>query len=159
MADLKQLFNDLIRFEIDLWNAIDARLRGEFGLPLGNFDAMQVVARTPSCRVFDIARELAITVGGTSKVVDRIEAAGHCVRRSNPDDRRSSIIELTPAGEAVLAEATTAFESELELRFGSVLSARSLTQLCTTMAKLRSAGTRPPVQVHGDTDTDTERTG
>ena len=154
MADLKQLFNDLIRFEIDLWNAIDARLRDEFGLPLGNFDAMQVIVRTPSCRVFDIARELAITVGGTSKVVDRIEAAGHCVRRSNPDDRRSSIVELTPAGEVVLAEATTAFESELELRFGSVLSARALAQLSTTMAKLRSAGARLPAP-----DTDSERTG
>jgi DNA-binding MarR family transcriptional regulator len=154
MADLKQLFNDLIRFEIDLWNVVDARLRDEFGLPLGNFDAMQVIARTPSCRVFDIARELAITVGGTSKVVDRIEAAGHCVRRSNPDDRRSSLIELTPAGAAVLAEATTAFESELELRFGSVLSARALAQLSTTMAKLRSAGARLPAHVNPDTESE-----
>jgi DNA-binding MarR family transcriptional regulator len=139
MVELKRLFNDLIRFEIELWNAVDGRLRREYDLSMGHFDTMQVIARSPTCRVHDIARELAITVGGTSKVVDRIEAAGHCARRFNPDDRRSSIIELTPSGAALLADATTAFESELELRLGSVLSTRALEQLSTSLSKLRAA--------------------
>ena len=34
MSDLRRLFNDIIRFEIELWNAIDARLKNEFDLPL-----------------------------------------------------------------------------------------------------------------------------
>ena len=150
MADLKQVFNDLIRLEIDLWNAVDARLRAEFGLSMGGFDHLQVIARTPSCRVFDLARELSITVGGSSKVVDRIEAAGHCVRRANPDDRRSSIIELTPTGGSILAAATVVFERELELRVGSVLSPRALEQFSATLANLRAAGALV---------TDVERTG
>jgi DNA-binding MarR family transcriptional regulator len=50
-----------------------------------------------ACRVFDINEQLSITVGA-SKLVDRIEAAGLCRRRVNPDDRRSRFIELTPAG-------------------------------------------------------------
>jgi hypothetical protein len=29
MSDLRQVFNDLIRFEIELWNAVDARLKRE----------------------------------------------------------------------------------------------------------------------------------
>jgi DNA-binding MarR family transcriptional regulator len=45
--------------------------------------------------------------------VDRIEAAGLCRRRANPDDRRSQIIELTPAGRRLLAKATKTFEDEL----------------------------------------------
>jgi DNA-binding MarR family transcriptional regulator len=139
MADLKQIFNDLIRFEIELWNAVDVRLRREFGLPLGSFDTMQVIARIGNCRVYDIARELSITVGGASKVVDRIEASGHCRRRANPDDRRSSIIELTVAGVALLAEASETFENELQLRIGSVLSPQALRQLSSSLAKLRSA--------------------
>lgn len=142
MVDLKRLFNDLIRFEIEIWDGIDARLRAESGLTMGSFDHLQVIARTPACRVQDIARELSITVGGTSKVVDRIVAAGHCRRRPNPDDRRSSIIELTAAGAAVLAGATTIFEEELELRLGSVLSARALEQFSAALTKLRSAGAR-----------------
>jgi DNA-binding MarR family transcriptional regulator len=101
---------------------------------------MQVISRRRSCRVHDIADELAITIGGTSKLVDRIEASGHCRRRPDPDDRRSSIMELTPAGRHLLARATGAFEDELQTRLGSAISARSLQQFSATLAKLRSAG-------------------
>jgi DNA-binding MarR family transcriptional regulator len=144
VADLKGLFNDLVRFETELWNGIEARLRGDFGLPLGSFDTMQVIARTETCRVYDIAHELSITVGGASKVVDRLESTGRCLRRSNPEDRRSSIVVLTPEGEALLARATLVFEVELERRIGSVLSARQISQLHSSLAKLRAAG----VHVH-----------
>ena len=59
---------------------------------------MQIIDRTPECRVYDIADTLSITTGGVSKIVDSIESAGHAKRRPNPDDRRSSIVELTAAG-------------------------------------------------------------
>jgi DNA-binding MarR family transcriptional regulator len=42
--------------------------------------------RLSRCRVYDIAHELGITTGGTSKLVDRIEARGYCRRLPNPDD-------------------------------------------------------------------------
>ena len=80
---------------------------------------MQVIARRGACRVNDIAEELAITVGGTSKLVDRIEACGYCRRRPDPDDGRSSIIELTPAGRRLLNAATATLERELADRLGS----------------------------------------
>jgi MarR family transcriptional regulator, organic hydroperoxide resistance regulator len=85
--DLRRVFDDLIRFEIQLWNAVDARLRSEFGLPLSHFEPMSVMDRQPGCRVYDIATELGITTGGTSKLVDRIEASGYCRRLPNPADR------------------------------------------------------------------------
>jgi MarR family transcriptional regulator, organic hydroperoxide resistance regulator len=139
MTDLLDLFHQLVRFETELWNAVDARLRSEFNLPLSRLEPMQVIARRPSCRVNDIAEELSITIGGTSKLVDRIEAAGYCVRRANPDDRRSSFIELTTAGRRVLTNAVEAFEDELETRIRSVVSARSLQQWYSTVIKLRAA--------------------
>lgn len=142
MTDLKQLFSDLVRLEIELWDAVDRRLRADCGISMGGFDVMQVVARTPNCRVYDIARELSITVGGTSKAVDRIEAGGHLVRRSNPEDRRSSIIELTPQGARVFAGAGEAVDDELRIRLGAVLPERSLEQLSTLIARLRTAGAR-----------------
>lgn len=137
--DLAKVFSELIRVETELWNAVDARLRADCDLPLANFEPMQVIARIPSCRVFDIATELAITVGGTSKLVDRIEASGHCRRVANPDDRRSSLIELTPSGRRLLAKATHVFDNELQLRVGSVASTRQLDQFYTTLVKLRRA--------------------
>jgi DNA-binding MarR family transcriptional regulator len=139
MTDLLGLFDQLIRFETELWNAVDARLRAEFDLPLSRLEPMQVIARRLSCRVYDIAEELSITIGGTSKLVDRIEAAGYCVRRANPDDRRSSIIELTPAGRRVLTKAAKVFEDELQTRIGSAVPERSLQQFYSTLVKLRSA--------------------
>jgi DNA-binding MarR family transcriptional regulator len=141
MIDLLDFFHQLVRFETELWNAVDARLRAEFDVPLTRLEPMQVIARRPSCRVNDIAEELSITIGGTSKLVDRIEAAGYCVRRANPDDGRSSVIELTAAGRRVLAKATKAFEDELETRIGSAVSARSMQQLHTGIVKLRAANT------------------
>ncbi|TDD58802.1 MarR family transcriptional regulator [Kribbella antibiotica] len=71
----------------------------------------------------DIAEEFPITVGGTSKVVDRLEVAGLCNRRANPDDRRSSIVELTTKGRKLVDKAMVAFEAELELRIGAVIPA------------------------------------
>jgi len=137
--DLKHLFSELVRLETELWDAVADRLRADHGLPLQQFEFMQVIARTPNCRVQDIAAEISITVGGTSKIVDRIEAAGHCVRSANPSDRRSSILTLTPAGQRVLAAATLTFEDELRARVGSAVPDRSLVQLTKTLSRLRSA--------------------
>jgi DNA-binding MarR family transcriptional regulator len=139
VPELLPLFSDLVRLEIELWDALDARLRRELGIPLGNLDVMRVIDRTPSCRVHDIASQLSLTVGGTSKAVDRIEAAGHCVRQPNPGDRRSSIIELTPAGARLLAQAVVLADRELAVRLGEPLSASELAQLASTITKLRAA--------------------
>ena len=128
-----------MRFETILWNAIDARLQRECGVSLSSFNAMLVIASTPACRVHDIANAVAITVGGASQAVDRLEAAGHCVRRPNPRDRRSSILELTAAGQKLLISAGAVFDQELETFLRAPVSERSLAQLATTLASLRAA--------------------
>lgn len=138
MTELRRIYSDLIRLETELWDAVDRRLREECGLSMGGFDVMQVVARTPGCRVYDIARELSITVGGTSKAVDRIEAAGHLARNANPGDRRSSIIELTTAGAGLLAKAGEVVDDELAQRLGSELSPAELDQLSALIARIRA---------------------
>lgn len=138
MAELRRIYSDLIRLEIELWDAVDRRMRDECGLSMAAFDVMQVIAQTPGCRVYDIARALSITVGGTSKGVDRIEAAGYVTRSANPDDRRSSIIELTPVGADLVAKAGVIVDDELRRRLGSELSAAELEQLSTLIARIRA---------------------
>ena len=142
MSDLRELFNNLIRFEIELWNAVDARLKAEFDLPLTQFEPMAVMDRLPGCRVYDIASELGITTGGASKLVDRIEAGGYCRRLPNPADRRSSLLELTPEGRRLLAEAGMAFDEELQRWLGAAVPERTLRQFAGTLARLRTAGHR-----------------
>lgn len=133
------MFDDLVRFETILWNALDARLQRECGLGMGSLNAMLVIDSTPSCRVHDIAKAVAITVGGASQAVDRLEDAGLSVRRPNPSDRRSSILELTAGGEKLLEEAEAVFDRELETFLRDPLSERSLGQLAAALSKLRAA--------------------
>ena len=136
--DLKALFSELVRLETELWDAVEARLRADHGITLPFFEFMQIISRRPECRVQDIAAELAITVGGTSKIVDRIEAAGYCARSANPHDRRSSVIALTPAGRRLLPRITVTVDSELHARLGGELSDRSVAQLTRTLSRLRA---------------------
>jgi len=137
--DLRFLFSELVRLETELWNAVENRLRADFGVTLPVFEFLQVISRTPACRVQDIAAELSITVGGTSKIVDRIEASGYCARSANPTDRRSSIITLTLAGKRLLPKLTAAVDGELRNRLGSDVTDNSLIQLTKTLTRLRAA--------------------
>ncbi|WP_328747064.1 MarR family transcriptional regulator [Streptomyces sp. NBC_00285] len=140
MADLKRLYRELVSMEIELWSGIEGRLRAEYGLPLTSFEVLHLLLRRPGSRIQDIAEEFSITVGGTSKVVDRLESTGLCARRANPDDRRSSIVELTPEGRKLVDGALKVFEEELELRIGSVIPEQSVREVTAVLSTLRAAG-------------------
>jgi len=143
-VDLRQLFDDLVRFETDLWNGIDARLRQDCAVTLGSLNVLLVVERAGSCRVNDIAAALSITVGGASQAVDRLEKAGHCVRRPHDTDRRSSIVELTAAGRDLVNEAGPVLDRELATWLARPLPAPELGHLASTLAVLRAANPRTP---------------
>ena len=143
MTDLPGVFRDLVRFQIELWNAVDARLKAAHDLPLTWFEPLSVIAARPGCRVQDIAAELVITVGGTSKLVDRLEAAGLCRRSPHPGDGRSSVIELTDAGRALLERAGATCTDELRLRLDAALPAAELDHLAATLRRLRAAAPTP----------------
>jgi MarR family multiple antibiotic resistance transcriptional regulator len=138
VADLMQVFADLVRYETRLYNLLGERLRAEHGLSAGQFEFLQLIERRDRCRVQDLANEFAITVGATSKAVDRLEAAGWVSRKPNPANRRSSLLALTPAGKRLLDAATPTFENELRTWLADPLAARALDQLATTLGRLRT---------------------
>jgi DNA-binding MarR family transcriptional regulator len=139
VTDLRQVFDDLVRFETILWGAIDARLQEECGVGLASLNAMLVIDATPLCRVHDIAQAVAITVGGASQAVDRLESAGRCARRANPADRRSSIVELTPEGKELLGVAAPVFDRELDRLLRAPLPGIALAQLADALSTLRGS--------------------
>jgi len=122
--DRIQWLSDLIRVEIALWNRIDAKLRLEHALSLAFFETLYFTAHSPdgSQRIGELARSLRITVGATSKLVDRIEAAGLLRRELDADDRRASRVALTDAGRHVLAAAHTTYAAELGIVLDATLT-------------------------------------
>jgi MarR family transcriptional regulator, organic hydroperoxide resistance regulator len=136
-VDQVGLFRDLVRLETDLWNRVDARVHREHGLPLAWLEVMQVVSTTPGCRVLDVANALSITVGGASKVIDKVQGAGWCRRLPNPTDGRSHLLELTGTGEGVLEAANVTLENALAAYLGGAAPTGELIKLSNTLGRLR----------------------
>lgn len=109
----------VVRLETTLWNLVDRSLSGEGEVGLGTFLALQILDRHDgSGRVQDLSRELSITIGAASKVVDRLERAGLAARHPHPDDRRSSWVALTPKGERLLAAGQVVVHRVIAAVFG-----------------------------------------
>ena len=117
--------SDLVHLEITLWNRVDARLREVHELPLAFFWPLYLVGRSgdQSLRVGEIADALGLTVGGASKIVDRIERAGLLRREPDPEDRRASRVVLTEIGRASLDAASETYETEMATLLDAALSA------------------------------------
>ena len=135
--DVVGLFGDLVRLETELWNRVEAQVQQAHGVPLAWLEVTQVVAATTDCRVLDIARALSITVGGASKVVDRLEAGGLCRRQPNPTDGRSSFISLTASGRSLLEAGNATLTRTLDGLIGTALPADELAELSVTLRRLR----------------------
>ena len=137
-VDLSGLFRDLVRLETEVWNRLEAIVHQAHGVPLAWLEIMKVVDVTEGvCRVLDIARALSITVGGASKVVDKVEAAGLCRRQPNPTDGRSNLIQLTEPGVDLVKAADVTFASGLADLVGEAAPVDELAQLSVTLRRLR----------------------
>jgi DNA-binding MarR family transcriptional regulator len=136
-----QWLSDLIRLEIALWDRIDTRLRQAHDLSLAFFESLYFIghSRHGSLRVGDLARALRITVGATSKLVDRIERAGLIRRELDADDRRASRVALTDAGKRTLADARTTYEAEMATVLDVTLSMDEQQRLHDLVTRLLAA--------------------
>jgi DNA-binding MarR family transcriptional regulator len=141
---LYDVFFDLTRVEMHLWDALEAELRAEIDVPLGRFEALLVMRRLGPCRVLDVSQELALSVGGTSKLIDKLETTGLCLRTPNPDDRRSSLITLSDDASGIIDRGEAVVESALRTRLGSHLSDDEIATLRCALRALRRAGNVAP---------------
>lgn len=66
-----------------------------------------------ACRPRELARRLAVTTGGVTRVVDRCVMAGWVKRLSVDTDARGALIEMTEFGADKLAEAVPVFAAAL----------------------------------------------
>ena len=55
------------------------------------------------CSPTELAAFLSMTTASVTSLLDRLQRAGHVVRRQHPSDRRRVVVELTPRARDTLA--------------------------------------------------------
>jgi DNA-binding MarR family transcriptional regulator len=135
-----EYFRALVRHETDLWNVIEHHMAGAGATSLGRLRALQVIESMDRCRVQDIAAGLRITVGATSRLVDRLANDGLVSRSHNPEDRRSLLIALTADGRREIEEAQPLFEAALTTALAPV-TGEELAVLAAQLDRVNAATT------------------
>lgn len=90
-----------------------------FGLTVGDFDMLATLRRRAfddAMKIRDLQQSLMLSSGGTTKRLDRLENAGLIERHPDPNDRRGTLITLSPEGVALVGQAVPAVV-EREARF------------------------------------------
>jgi DNA-binding MarR family transcriptional regulator len=136
---LAGFFDDLVRCETRLYNAIGEKLRVEHGIAAAQFEFLRYLRDHPRSRVADVAATFAAGIGAISKMTDRLEARGWVARLPNPADGRSSLISLTTSGAELAAEAERTFNDRLAELIAPAISADQVEAARTAIAALRRA--------------------
>ncbi len=116
------------------------------GIDGGGFDVLTALRSAPSphrLRPTEIYRALAISSGGLTARLNRLEAARLIRRPAASDDKRSVFVELTPRGKA-LVEQGFREEMALQARLVSGLGDKEQWVLATLLKKLEA--TMDPVK-------------
>jgi DNA-binding MarR family transcriptional regulator len=112
-----------IRRVVALWEArVDAELGGAHGLGLSDFAALHHLAGAPGglLRRVDLARRLALTPSGVTRLLAPLERRAIVTREQDGSDARATYAVLTPSGEALVKDATSTVTNIAETILGSL---------------------------------------
>lgn len=119
--------------------AFDRRLRNECGITIAWFEALLRIGRHGgSMKMSELASQLALTNGGVTRMVDKMEHAGYLRRESCAEDRRVSYATLTNAGIAKWTEASELHVDDLHRQFTGRMTPAELEVVVAVMDRIRS---------------------
>src|SRR5215472_2255495 len=98
-----------IRRAVALWETrVDADLGAAHGLGLSDFAALYHLAEAPGARLrrVDLARRLALTPSGVTRLLAPLERRGIVAREVDGHDARATYAILTRAGKTLVKDAT-----------------------------------------------------
>ena len=129
----------------DVFQAVSRRLRYRsrtaaepFGITPGQARALGQLARHGDLRLSALSEWLRIAPRSGTEVVDALEERGLVRRAPDPDDRRATLVTLTPDGERIAAGVRAAQRAEAEAFFGT-LSADDRETLTRILTELRES--------------------
>jgi DNA-binding MarR family transcriptional regulator len=70
--------------------------RAGFGVGANEMMALAQLFTVGPCNPTELAAFLSMTTASVTNLLDRLQRAGHVVRRPHPSDRRKVVVELTP---------------------------------------------------------------
>lgn len=102
-----KLWLRLLSCSTQIEQLVRARLRQRFATTLPRFDYLAQLERRPEgLRMKALSNYLMVSGGNVTGLTDQLEAEGFVERLADPEDRRSWLVRLTPAGrQAFLAMA------------------------------------------------------
>jgi DNA-binding MarR family transcriptional regulator len=107
MSVLKEFLG--IRRAVALWESrVDAELGALHGLGLSDFAALHHLAEAPAGRLrrVDLARRLAVTASGVTRLLGPLERRGIVTREADGHDARATYAVLTRSGKTLVKDAT-----------------------------------------------------
>ncbi len=110
---------------LSLHNLVDGelrrRLQEQFGCTLPQFDVLSELERAGEAQTMSqVSRQLMVSNGNLTGVVDRLLREGYVHREESPGDRRVQLISLTEAGRARFQSMAAAHAAWLEELFGGL---------------------------------------
>jgi DNA-binding MarR family transcriptional regulator len=100
------------------------------------FRALRVLRRNGVMRLSELSDRLQIAPRSTTEVIDALESRDLVRRRSDPDDRRATLVEVTEQGTGVLDAIRAVRGTEAERAF-DLLSPADRADLARILRKLR----------------------
>ena len=134
--------------ELKLWlrlltccNLIEAeirrRLQARFAVTLPRFDLLAQLDKVPDgLSLGETSRRMMVSNANVTTLVERLVADGLISRRTDPRDRRTSYISLTPTGRTAFAAMASAHEQWIAELFAD-LDAREVASLMQLLGKTK----------------------
>jgi DNA-binding MarR family transcriptional regulator len=104
---------DLLRRNQVLTQMLDEAAAEYLGVNATDGRAIDLIDQAGRITAGDLARDLRLSTGAVTAIVDRLERAGYARRVADPEDRRRVLIELTPSVQRMSAEIYGAPEDAL----------------------------------------------
>jgi DNA-binding MarR family transcriptional regulator len=117
---------------------VEARLK-KAGLPaLAWYDALLELERAGAAglRPFELQKAMLFAQYNLSRLVDRLEAAGHVAKQVSEDDGRGQLLTITKSGRTMRRRIWPVYAAAIEEAVGRHLSERDATALGDLLGKL-----------------------
>jgi DNA-binding MarR family transcriptional regulator len=133
----RQVAASTLHASIVLKAKIEEILQEDTGLLLADHEALLnlIVAEDP-LRMSDIAQRLTLSRGGTTKVIDRLEAMGYVTRRPDEVDRRATVVEITADGRKAHSNTKRIVDTELEAAWAKHMNEEEATVILDVMRRV-----------------------